>query len=412
MSTAHPPTQPPSSSNNAAAKQAATTTPRPQPTRKLPPTEMPPPPLPQKKILENEVTALSNCFRSAVVNTAQIYRFHHQTRRLGIHHYAPGPPRSLTASLGREIEKFDQLCDALESRLLRAIAVLQRDLRREHERLQAALASQPPSKPTSPVFGTLTIPTSPLQPHSAMPDQSPLASRRQSAVALSSLQRPSFPHKLDLSSLRMNPEDLISLSASGMTSPVTLAPRTARPSTTTSEIPPDLMAAIASSEAAAASRPVDIDLTLDSDSAVGPQPISLNIDPTLGGSADKPIELDLDIDMEEMSGIFGPEPPRDGVETLFSPAEDRVKVEEIFPDFSAVENAGRDLFQSIGAATSQGSGHLHPAGVGQSPFDLASIDLGGIDQSFLLQSNSDMTLMDELYPSTSALAQGASGGTS
>jgi hypothetical protein len=42
----------------------------------------------------------------------------------GIHHYAPGPPRSLTASLGREIEKFDQLCDALESRLVRVFPIL------------------------------------------------------------------------------------------------------------------------------------------------------------------------------------------------------------------------------------------------------------------------------------------------
>lgn len=42
----------------------------------------------------------------------------------GIHHYAPGPPRSLTASLGREIEKFDQLCDALESRLVRMFLIL------------------------------------------------------------------------------------------------------------------------------------------------------------------------------------------------------------------------------------------------------------------------------------------------
>lgn len=42
----------------------------------------------------------------------------------GIHHYAPGPPRSLTASLGREIEKFDQLCDALESRLVRMLLIL------------------------------------------------------------------------------------------------------------------------------------------------------------------------------------------------------------------------------------------------------------------------------------------------
>ena len=36
---------------------------RPQPTKKPGPTEMLPPPLPPKKILENEVAALSNCFR-------------------------------------------------------------------------------------------------------------------------------------------------------------------------------------------------------------------------------------------------------------------------------------------------------------------------------------------------------------
>jgi len=214
----------------------------------------------------------------------------------------------------------------------------------------------------------------------------------------------------------MGPDDLISLSASGITSPVTLAPRTARPGTATGEIPPDLMAAIASSEAAAASRPVDIDLTLDSDSVVEPQSMNLNMEPSLGGSVDKPIELDLDIDMEDMedmTGIFGPEPSSGGVENLFSPTEGRVKVEEIFPDFSAVENTGRDLFQSIGAATSQNSGHPHASGAGESPFDLTSIGLGSIDQSFLLPSSSDMTL-DELFksdPSASAPTQGSSGGT-
>lgn len=163
------------------------------------------------------------------------------------------------------------------------------------------------------------------------------------------------------------------------------------------------MAAIASSDAAAASRSVEIDLTLDTDPSVEQSPIDLNIDPSLGGSADKPIELDLDIDMEDMSGIFGPESSSGGVETLFSPTENRVKVEEIFPDFSAVETPGRDLFQSIGAAASQNSGHPHAAGAGESPFDLTSIDLGSID----------MTLMDELFkpgPSTSAPTQGTSGG--
>ena len=255
------------------------------------------------------------------------------------------------------------------------------------------------------MVGMLTIPTSPLLATMNIPDQSPLAIRRQSAVALSSLQRPSIPHKLDLSSLRMIPEDLISLSASGMTSPVTLAPRTARPGTATGELPPDLMAAIASSEAAAASHAVDIDLTLDSESAVEPPPMDL--DTTLGGSADKPIELDLD--MEEMSGIFGPEPPSGGVDSLFSPTEGRVKVEEIFPDFSAMDNTGRDLFQSIDAATNHNSGPQHTTGTEENIFDLASIDLAGIDPSFM-QSG----MMEDLFksdPSASGSSQGTSRGT-
>ena len=166
------------------------------------------------------------------------------------------------------------------------------------------------------------------------------------------------------------------------------------------------MAAIASSEAAAASHSADIDLTLDSDHAGEPQQTNLDIDPSLGGSADKPIELDLDIDMQDM---FGPEPSSGGIETLFSPTEGRVKAEEIFPDFSQMENTGRDLF--LGA--SQNPGHPHAAGGGESPFDPASIDLGSLEQSFLLQPNSDMSL-DELFksgPSPSAPTQGTSGGT-
>ena len=63
MNAAHPQTQPHPSSSNAAVRQVATPIQRPQPTKKHPQTEMLPPPLPQKKILENEVTALSNCFR-------------------------------------------------------------------------------------------------------------------------------------------------------------------------------------------------------------------------------------------------------------------------------------------------------------------------------------------------------------
>jgi hypothetical protein len=83
--------------------------------------EMPPPPdpLPPPGILEPEMNALSGCLRNAVVKTGQVYSFFADSRRLDIQKYAPYPPRELTASLGREVEKFDQLCDAVESHLVR-----------------------------------------------------------------------------------------------------------------------------------------------------------------------------------------------------------------------------------------------------------------------------------------------------
>lgn len=64
----------------------------------------------------------------------------------GIHKYALHPARILTASLGRELEKYDQICDIIESHLVsihpdsiveflscqsRAVSVLKRDLTRE-----------------------------------------------------------------------------------------------------------------------------------------------------------------------------------------------------------------------------------------------------------------------------------------
>jgi hypothetical protein len=41
----------------------------------------------------------------------------------GIDNNTLSPSRSLTTSLGREVEKFDQLCDAIESRLVCALSL-------------------------------------------------------------------------------------------------------------------------------------------------------------------------------------------------------------------------------------------------------------------------------------------------
>ncbi|KIM84681.1 hypothetical protein PILCRDRAFT_818279 [Piloderma croceum F 1598] len=353
--------------------------------------EMPPPPdpLPPAGILEPEINALSGCLKNAVVKTGQVYAFYADTRRLGIQKYAPYPPPELTASLGREVEKFDQLFDAVEAQLLRAITVLQRDLGRERKRLQdtekAAVASRTRSKslsrsPTS-MKVPLPGPSSDAAPDSLANDQgstqmsppptsggsgtSSGPSGRRSTISLSSLHRPVFPHKLDLSSttLRLTAEDASMFSSGPLASPVTLAPKSARPSTT--EI--DFMAVFETRDPN--NRPVDIDLTLpDTEPPDGntSSDVNMNVDASLGNSADKPIELDLDINMSDLFGDTADDGSTDPNASLFSPVagshelssaagQDQKSVKrenmgmEILDVLSAVGDADRhnDLFASF-----------------------------------------------------------------
>lgn len=136
-----------------------------------------------------------------------------------------------------------------------------------------------------------------------------LAARRQSTISLSSLSRPQVPHKLDLSSdaLRINPAELAQGLGGGLPSPVTLAPKSGR-LTATSEFPPDFMAALAAS-----AQPVEIDLSMLPEE--GSTTAHVGLDPSLGSSADRPIELDLegmDIDMTDVDvSLFGDEPTND-----------------------------------------------------------------------------------------------------
>ncbi|KAI0719108.1 hypothetical protein C8T65DRAFT_693414 [Cerioporus squamosus] len=341
-------------------------------------TSMPPPPdpVPPLGILEAEVTALSSCLQNAVVKTGQVYGFYTDVKRLGIQQYAPRPPRSLMSSLGREIVKYDQLCDAMESHLLRAITVLQRDLAREEQRLKAeeeAAAAAAAAKASSPSAASVTTPPGSPTPStqtdvpmdgSLRPRLTPIGitpARRQSTISLSSLSRPAFPHKLDLSAsaLRIHPDEMI---PSGLSSPVTLAPRSARAS-----LPPDLvMAALGD----AANRGVDIDLTLDGDiDMAGPSSDGQvremgSLDPALGSSADKPIELDLDMDMDV--GYFGtPAQAPGGADTnlfgpdagsqMVKPKEEQIDM-DILSALQSVEASGdgEDIFASLRGASAGG----------------------------------------------------------
>ncbi|KAJ7139544.1 hypothetical protein C8R44DRAFT_694088 [Mycena epipterygia] len=368
---------------------------------------MPPPPAPPAPgTLVPEFTALTTCLKNAVVKTGQLYGFYADTRKLGIQNYAPSPPQSLTAALGREVEKYDQLCDSIESQLLRAISVLQRDLAREERRIKEAeaeaeakantIAGRTRSASRSPTSSRIPLPTIDLtattgegsRPSTADPALSPplssssIMGRRPSAISISSLHRPVFPLKLDLSSnsLRISAEEA-SLFSQGLSSPVTLAPRSARPYGP-NELPPDLMAALASaSSASEATRPVDIDLT-------GPEHSGPDVKMTaVGNSADQPIELDLDamdIDMAMSMELFGDADSAsnnggNSVEGLFTPVlpgpdmplthglGDTKNVKEEEESFlSALDGSSDDIFASLSANT-HGDNQASTSGSGPAP---------------------------------------------
>ncbi|KIJ68819.1 hypothetical protein HYDPIDRAFT_25071 [Hydnomerulius pinastri MD-312] len=425
---------------------------------------MPPPIVPTPPpgaILEPEANALKGCLKNAVTKTGQIYAFHADSRRLGIHKYAPYPPRNLTASLGRELEKYDQLCDAMESQLLRAISVLKRDLAHE-ERLareaeNAAISARTRSKSTSrsptsnrvalpPLEGTDTVMPPPPTPGQGSPQgpTSNVPNRRQSAISLSSLHRNPFPLKLDLSSssMRISAEEAALFPKGLVPSPVSLAPKSARPSAS-ADI--DLMAAFASAAAAhSANQHVDIDLTITD----SPPSMMTGVDSSLGNSADKPIELDLDsIDMEmsNMTDLFGDAAEStsgDGqttVDNLFSPgttetgatlsagdasqrgkgsqADDNIDMEildalnveggdhsaHLFGSMaSGSNNGGQQGSSGSGIAPSPGSLMASfasdPSGehmpTGYSGFDLSTLDLSTLDPAFFGGQGADMSLVD------------------
>ncbi|KAJ8521751.1 hypothetical protein ONZ45_g1590 [Pleurotus djamor] len=315
---------------------------------------MPPPPNPPPamRILEPEMKALSSCLQNATVKAGQIYKFYHNVEKLGVQQYSPGPPRVLSASLGREIEKYDQLCDAIEAQLLRAITVLQRDLSREQRRIREAEAatvispvvSAPPTSTTSePMDAAPPTSASTPRPSPSGSSNNPM-SRRPSNISISSLHRAPFPLKIDLPSpsLRMSQDDMSAFSGK-LASPINLNSSQALGPP---EFNAEIMAAFASAAPDGVDRTVDIDLTTD-DVEVGGQELI-----TMGNTADKPIELDLDsmdIDIASMTDLFGDttEPSNDG---------DAFSADAVLPDRPVKSEEDLDI-QILDAFTSGSADH-------------------------------------------------------
>lgn len=288
----------------------------------------------------------------------------------------------MTSSLGREIENYDQYCDAIETHLVRqralnvlggvkshfyppqrnAIAVLHRDLANQEAKArqaeeEARAKAAPPAEAAS--GDDSSMPPPPNLPSYDRETMSPsigrTPNRRQSVISMSALQRPTAKHpelKLDLSatSLRLTAEEAASMFSvsSGLASPVTLAPRSARP-LGPDEFDADMMVAMASANSDGGHQDA-LNLAGFSD-ASGPVGAS-------GSSADQPIELDLDaIDASLDMDLFGDGPESgSGVgDSLFSPAPsmDKIKMEDtdeaLFSD---------DLFGTIPEASTSGGGTI------------------------------------------------------
>ncbi|CAA7271427.1 unnamed protein product [Cyclocybe aegerita] len=292
-----------------------------QDSKAMPPPPPPPPPpaeVAKPKILEPEFNALSRCLQDAMVKAGQIYGFYADARRLGVEKHISNPPRSLTAGLGRDIERYDQLCDTIEAHLASHNILLHENTQEEKRKIAEAMMLPPPVPDTTNKDVSDASSTNPRN----SPVVNPIPSRRASVISISSLHRPQFPLKLDLSSssLRISEEEAAMFSK-GLGSPVTLAPKSARPMGS-NEFPPDLIAAFNSSVPPDNVHGHTIDLTLPSPMAQQPtMPLGVG----LGDSSDKPIELDLDSMDIEMNSLFGGEhvptavanTARDG---LFSPA--------------------------------------------------------------------------------------------
>lgn len=381
---------------------------------------MPPPPPPRAVLLEPEIESLRRCLQNAVLKTGQIYAFYGDTRRLEIAKYTSSPPQALTSALGRELEKYDQLCDTIESHLLRAIAILQRDLQREERKQEAirleqeALKSKAlketqtaeefpePAAPSSVEF----IPTNPRN-SPTLTGAGSMNLRRPSAISISSLQRPSIPLKLDLpsSSMRISTEEGSSIYPNGPPSPVTLAPKSARPMGA-NEYPHEFIATF--------TNPVDpsvIDLTILPENNDHNR-MKPNIDPAVGSSSDKPIELDLDMSEVDMSmnDLFGdneePSAGPSGVGNMFGatnaakPAKDSdlidLTTQDIFASLSnnPIPPAGNiQMSDSSAPAEAPSPATLLAAGFSQrlSPSNPLGSDTGlsGSDQPFDMTSVGD-----------------------
>ncbi|KDQ17690.1 hypothetical protein BOTBODRAFT_580503 [Botryobasidium botryosum FD-172 SS1] len=338
----------------------------------------------QANFLGKEVALLGDALKGTVVKMGAVMRFYAEVKHEKIERHVSRIPQKLTNELGREVEQFDQICGAIEAQLLHALAILSRDLKRERAKLAPTAAPSEANSMDMDSNSPTTEGGGGPNTQETMNDlsQSTLVeSRRPSATLLTPHTPPkgkgATTLKLDLSidTLRGALRDPVA-------SPVTLAPRTARPrnepnhlSGQTHDFLPGLFTALAAQQAQQAA----------TDAIVNAQALELMMDPKAAGNPTAAMGMSIfgpqrageipgeDIDAAEVERLFM-ESNANGAGNGQQPAETSPRSNEAaLRLFSALSSGNPSLFESFSAsgpgATAAGEGGLSALVEGNAPGD-------------------------------------------
>ncbi|GAA5982131.1 hypothetical protein JCM11641_000597 [Rhodosporidiobolus odoratus] len=132
---------------------------------------------------------LEGSYKSTLAHLSRILAFRARLQQAGGAQYAgTGPPKQLVNALQSEAARFDEICQAVEAKVLRAIAVLERDAR-----AAAGLSPLPSTLPSPPALPppTATSPAHRPEPEQvSMHDDEPLPFTLPVSTATSSMNSP------------------------------------------------------------------------------------------------------------------------------------------------------------------------------------------------------------------------------
>ncbi|GJJ13947.1 hypothetical protein Clacol_008204 [Clathrus columnatus] len=392
-------------------------------------------------ILDSELNTLEASYRDIVVATGKVFQFYSDTRKERVMAYSPYPPISTTRMLGRSLEKYDQTCDTIETRLQYAIAVIQRNINKLKARSAAEASIHRSTICSTATYASLTSASEQAMLTDAPGNvllqlggsTLPMPNRRQSAI-LSSLHRPGFPSKVDISSMNMgNPHVdtfttpvnvTVDLGLTRAPSPVTLAPKAGR--TLPSDPTLDMFINPAHQTITELSTEAETQVFTSSSNSTAPILDGSVIDLTsesvpgtqLGDSADKPIELDMDTNYDDMD-LFGDpstiESPPSAIQTNSNPisisrnldtslSTDGLNQTDILKNSIVLSPQVRSPTRPVSYSSVETYRQLEE----QSRFDLTNIDFsaltglfntgngGGAPQPSNAASQDDLDLMSQL----------------